>query len=407
MRIAFVDLLFSWPPQGGADVDVYHTCAGLQACGHTVHLFAARHTESRERTGFEPAALPFPATRLDFTDRTFTRRAMPARFREAVDAWHPEAVFFGFGYFLKPYVMEALAGYPAVARYYAYEPCCPRDLRRFKGGQSCSYDYLRTPDTCDRCTLEALAPEITSWHLLAWGREYWAARAFAPGYHARLIATLRRCRAVVVYNQMTKRLLEGFHDRVLVIPGGVDVGAYTVTVPTPRDRRIILMTGRVEDPVKGLGCLCRAADRLRRTREDFEVWVTRADWPDAPPGFKATGWLAPEALPDLYARADICVVPSSWDEPFGIAAAEAMAAGRPVCASRTGGLQDIVLHGETGFLFDREDDAGLAAHLARLLEDEGLRTSMGAAGRRRAEHEYDWAGIAARHYPALLEVLHS
>lgn len=405
MRIAFVDLLFSWPPQGGADADVYHTCAGLQALGHEVHLFAARRLESRERTSFEPADLPFPATRLDFTNRTMTARYMPERFRGAVDAWKPNAVFFGFGYFLKLQVMEALAHYPSVARYYAYEPFCPRDLRRFRQGAACASDFLRTPDACRQCTLDALAPEIKAWRFLEWGYDFWAARAFLPGYHARLVAALRKCRAVIVYNHMTRRLLEGIHDNVFVVPGGVHVNEYTVSEMSGHAPLVILMTGRAEDPVKGLDCLRRAVERLRRERSDFEVWVTRTDWPDAPPGFRATGWLGQRALPGVYGRADICVVPSAWDEPFGIAAAEAMAAGRPVCASRVGGLQDIVVDGETGLLFERDDDQGLAECLNRLLSDGDLRRKMGEAGRQRAVAEYDWSQVMAKHYPPILECL--
>jgi len=407
MRIAFADLLFSWPPQGGADADVFHTCREIQAIGHDVHLFAAHHIKSRERTGFDPAALPFPSTRLDFDDAAMNRKHVPARFREAVDAWRPDAVFFAFGYFLKPYVMEALAQYPSIARFYAYEPFCPRDLRRFKDGDPCPFDYLRTPDLCRRCALKSLAPEIRSWRFLAWGRDYWAARAFMPGYHARLVAALRNCRAVVVYNEMTRRLFAGFNENVFVVPGGVEAGKYTVCNKPESRPMVVLMTGRVEDPVKGLDCLVRAAVRLRRLRDDFEVWVTRSDWPDAPPGFKATGWLTPEALRDLYGQADICIVPSIWDEPFGMAAVEAMVAGRPVCASRVGGLQEIVVDGETGFLFDREDDATLADCMNRLLDDAALRKRMGMAGRARAESEYDWPRIVASHYPRILERLSS
>jgi len=401
-----VDLLFSWPPQGGADVDVYHTCAGLQALGHTVHLFAARHIESRERTGFEPDTLPFDATRLDFTNSTMTPRHVPPRFRETVDAWNPDAVFFAFGYFLKTYVMGALAHYPTVARYYAYEPFCPRDLRRFKNGESCPCNYLRTPDVCRRCALDALAPEIKTWRLLTWGRDYWVSRAFMPAYHARLLRALRTCQAVIVYNEMTKHLLDGFHDRVFIVPGGIDADRYEVSAQPQNGPLVVLVTGRVEDPVKGLDCLERAVARLRRTRHDFEVWVTRSDWVGAPPGFKATGWLAPDALPRLYQQANVCVVPSAWDEPFGIAAAEAMAAGRPVCASRVGGLQDIVVDNETGFLFDRNDDTMLAERLGRLLDAAALRGKMGAAGRRRAETVYDWKRVIEQNYPPILEALH-
>ena len=113
MRLAFVDLLFSWPPHGGADVDLYHVILGTQSLGHEVHLFAAKDVASRERASFDPEALPFPATRLDFP--AFDRVKLPKRFRASVDAWRPDAVFVAFGYFLKPYVIEALAGYPREA----------------------------------------------------------------------------------------------------------------------------------------------------------------------------------------------------------------------------------------------------------------------------------------------------
>jgi glycosyltransferase involved in cell wall biosynthesis len=148
-----------------------------------------------------------------------------------------------------------------------------------------------------------------------------------------------------------------------------------------------------------------AADLLAQNRSDFEVWVT---WPGIEPDkdyLKAVGWRDHTGIMDLYRQADICVVPSVWDEPFGLVAVEAMATGRPVCVSRVGGLQHIVQHEETGFVFDREDSATLAAQLARLLEGAELRRRMGDAGRRRAETEYDWKQVVCKHYPPLLKEL--
>ena len=80
-----------------------------------------------------------------------------------------------------------------------------------------------------------------------------------------------------------------------------------------------------------------------------------------------------------------------------------MASGRPVCASRLGGLQNIVVDGETGFLFEPGDAAGLAERLAQLLDDAELCRHMGTAGRARAEAEYDWARLIPKHYGPLLE----
>ena len=406
MRVAVVDGLFSWPPHGGADVDLYHTVQGLQQLGHEVHLFGAKIEPARERSGFDPYRLPFPATRLSVPERAVNRRDLPAAFRDAVKAWRPEVVFLGFGYFLKPYVAEALSDYPMVSRYYAYELVCPRDFLLFKDGAPCPMNYLYTPDVCRPCALAGMRREIQSWRFLSWTREYMRALAFLPGYHARVIRTLRQFKAIVVYNQMQKRQLEPLNPNVFVVPGGVDIENYPhrpAPVSDAHARKVVLMTGRAEDPIKGLQTLREAGERLARQRRDFEIRATHPDASENTDWLKGIGWHSPSSLKELYAAADICVAPSLWEEPFGLVAVEAMASGRPVCASRVGGLQDIVVHGETGFLFDRGDSSTLADSLARLLDDAGLRKRMGEAGRKRAEREYDWRRIAAVHYPLLLE----
>lgn len=409
MRLAFVDLLFSWPPNGGADVDLFHTVSQLQAAGHDVCLFGAKCDLSWERGNFDPAKLPFPASRLDFDARDINRKAMPQRFRRALDEWRPDAVFLCDGFFLKPHVVEALAPWPVIARYYAYELACPRDSHLFRNGAVCPNNYLRTPDECRRCALDGVhADEIKRWNFHAWTQEYMAARAYMPAYHARLIRSLRACRTIIVSNTIHTDQLEGFHPDVRILPGGVNTAEYACT-PVPSraagEKKIILMTGRVEDPMKGLKTLIEAGKRLAAERDDFEIHITHTDYTLNSPWLKAIGWYTPAAIRALYAAADLAVVPSIWQEPFGLVAVEAMASGRPVCASRVGGLQDIVVDGETGLLFDVEDAAGLARCLARLLDDPPMRARMGAAGRARAEAEYDWRRIIERYYPSILEGL--
>src|SRR5262249_3883815 len=74
---------------------------------------------------------------------------------------------------------------------------------------------------------------------------------------------------------------------------------------------------------------------------------------------------------------DIAVVPSHY-EAFGLAALEAMAAARPVVASDDGGLPEIVVDSETGFLVPPRDPDRLAAALRRLIDDPALRARLGA-----------------------------
>lgn len=102
------------------------------------------------------------------------------------------------------------------------------------------------------------------------------------------------------------------------------------------------------------------------------------------PGVYSTGaWphrLAIEAL----RRSLFTVAPSQWPEPFGLVALEAAAAGKPIVASDIGGLRDIVVDGETGFLVPPEDREALVGAMQRLIGDEGLRGRLGVSARERA-----------------------
>jgi len=85
----------------------------------------------------------------------------------------------------------------------------------------------------------------------------------------------------------------------------------------------------------------------------------------------------------VLAAADVVAMPS-LAEGLGVAAIEAMAAGRPVIASRIGGLPELIDDGAQGILVPPGDAAALAAALARCLDDAALRERLGGAGRLRA-----------------------
>jgi len=88
-------------------------------------------------------------------------------------------------------------------------------------------------------------------------------------------------------------------------------------------------------------------------------------------------------LPSVFAGADVFCLPTE-NEPFGLVFVEAMVAGLPVAACRSGGVPEIVLDQETGLLSELGDASNLASNLLRLLRDRELAMEMGAAGRQRA-----------------------
>ena len=106
------------------------------------------------------------------------------------------------------------------------------------------------------------------------------------------------------------------------------------------------------------------------------------------------GKVAHDELPAYYSLADVCAVPS-YSESFGLVALEAQACGTPVVASRVGGLRQIVLDGITGYTIPEHDPPAYAAALTRVLDDDALRRTLGAAGRRLAE-SYSWESTADR-----------
>lgn len=79
-------------------------------------------------------------------------------------------------------------------------------------------------------------------------------------------------------------------------------------------------------------------------------------------------FLAPQELAEFYRQCAVCVVPSRWEEPFGLTALEAIASGTPVIASGHGGLPEAV--GPCGLFFRPSDVVDLAAKIRQFLEDE-------------------------------------
>jgi alpha-maltose-1-phosphate synthase len=150
------------------------------------------------------------------------------------------------------------------------------------------------------------------------------------------------------------------------------------------------------------------AERVRRLKQEARL---RVFWiPDMLPRSEVV---------QILSHATVFICPSIY-EPFGLVNVEAMACGTPVVASAVGGIPEIVVEGETGYLvgFTPGDDvfgspadpAAFAADLAgaanRLLADPALAATMGRAARARVEAEFGWPAIAGRTaelYASLLE----
>jgi glycosyltransferase involved in cell wall biosynthesis len=108
------------------------------------------------------------------------------------------------------------------------------------------------------------------------------------------------------------------------------------------------------------------------------------------------GMIPRQQLLDLYYSSDVFAFPPIWNEGFGLPPVEAMAAGLPVVATRSGTVVETVVQGVTGFLVEKNNVEQLAGALLTLVKDDVCREAMGRAARRRVLEYFTWDGVAAR-----------
>ena len=190
--------------------------------------------------------------------------------------------------------------------------------------------------------------------------------------------------------------------KLRVIPRGVDLDEFRFRAPAPAAERAwrIGVFGRLS-PIKGQDVALQACARLLRAGHQVRLCLA-GDRPGSPARrvleelaarlgiAEAVEWLGVrQDIPALIASVDVVLMPSTYPESFGRGVIEAAAVGRPVVASRLGGLAELIEDGRNGLLVPPRDPAALAGAVERLLQSPALRRRCVVAARRRAET--DWS----------------
>lgn len=398
-RIAIIDLLFNWPPDGGARVDVKEIASRL-AGRHDVRLFVPDYRELFPR-GAIAGDLPFAVTKIPFSRYSFNLIQAPRRISRAVDDFAPDHVFVADGWYLKPYVVNALRRYRPVVRFYAYECFCLQfQGTLFRNDAPCQRSIFDGMRECLACTLR-YSKYYT--RLTLFSQEMFASLAVTPLYPRVLSRALAHASRVLCYNERIKTLVYPHQPNVTIAPSGIDTGLFSPGQAAPGGVPVVLMSSRVHDRTKGFHVFEEAVKILRAEGLEFRAVVPVAgDPPRTATPIEFIPWRRQEELPETYRSADVCVVPSVGPEPFGIVTLEAMSCGKPVVASRIGGLPTIVDDGVSGFLVPPGEATALAAKVRLLLSNEELRAGMGVAARKRAEG-FDWDRIMRDVYLPLFD----
>jgi starch synthase len=143
--------------------------------------------------------------------------------------------------------------------------------------------------------------------------------------------------------------------------------------------QLVLCAGAPDTPELGAE-VAGLVEELRKTRAGV-IWLS--------------GMLSKREVIQLLSHSTLFACPSVY-EPLGIVNLEAMACGTAVVASKVGGIPEVVADGETGLLVPPDDPDALAESITALTRDRDRAKAMGAAGRERAQSQFDWGKIAGQ-----------
>jgi len=363
-------------PVGGAEIILAGQRDLLRARGHDVAVFAS---DAALVGGLESFA--------DYTCKGTTTRAQVAlscfnpwsakALAGAMADFRPDVVHVKmFLWQLSPSILRQLEGRPAIYTIVTYKAICPKGTKILPDGRRCTH-----PAGAACLSQGCLTPQ--SWVVLMLQRRLWLKRKN------------NFTRFVTVSQTMRRRLEESGIGPCHVIPNGCPTRPPRGELSsTP----LFVYAGRLS-PEKGVGTLLQAM-RVVRERSPEAMLLIAGDGPergslekfatdfDLRKHVRFLGNLGRAEMEVVFAPAWAQIVPSLWEEPFGVVTIEAMMRGTAVIATDHGGPAECVVVEETGLLFEPGNAAALAASIVRLAEDMPLCEQMGWAGRALALTDY-------------------
>jgi glycosyltransferase involved in cell wall biosynthesis len=350
---------------GGAEHVALGLRDGLRARGHDARLFSSTA---------QPLPLPIVADDTCLGTMSPLRRVLQVanpsalrRLRAVVASYRPDVVHLRmFMTQLSPLVLQALQGTPTVLHLVNYDLVCPLNTKVLPDGSRCEYSAGRICRSTGCVPLAGVARFEMQRFLWRRGRRAVGLIAANSHWVARRLASEGVPVDAVVWNGVPEAPPRApladpptisFAGR-LWPKKGVDV-LLRAMANVPTGRLLIAGDGPERGSLEELASSLGLSSRVR-----------------------FLGHLPRETLESELGPAWVHVVPSVWEEPFGISAAEALMRGTAVVASGAGGVSELVLEGRTGLLVPPADESALAEALVRVLADRRLAERLGSEARR-------------------------
>ncbi len=201
-----------------------------------------------------------------------------------------------------------------------------------------------------------------------------------------------------------RQLAPEITPRSSVIYNGLEMPCLPST-PLPFKPPLLLCIGRINQE-KGFDLAIHALSDIQKVFPDIHLVIAgegneklsleqQAAALGLMDSIEFLGWCPPGNIPALINTATVLLVPSRCQEPFGLVALQAAQMARPVVAARTGGLPEVVIHNETGLLFEKESSSELAEQVIFLLQNMATAISIGQTAQKRAEQEFSLERVVA------------
>ncbi len=257
------------------------------------------------------------------------------------------------------------------------------------------------------------------------GVPFWRSPTWARTIYETLDVTVSKTilRGILAHSQFQKQLYLATgipEERIRVVPHCIDTNRIDEVNGEPAEdssaaeSKSVLFVGHLE-AWKGVNELLAAAETAARETPLKLRFVGRGPLErqvKAASGNRGAGrnlsidllpWTSPPKLFGIMRRADIIAVPSCV-ELFGMTALEAMALGKPVVATKYGGIAEVVRHERDGLLVDPFNRREFSEALVRLANDDAMRRRMGESGRERVRVEYDVGAVVPKFVRAMEEM---
>lgn len=370
MRILMVNNIAS--KHGGAETMIAQLRSGLEAEGHEVRVIAGSEKGNGENIAdatfktFRPGSLIF---RLMYVCNPFAYSVLRRELRD----FDPDIVHLHLISKASPFILPLFKDYPTILTIHdhtLFDPTRIQDVPLLAKYRHTFSDYFIDGPSV-RFYMEKL--------------RFFLLRRFA-GNVDRVFACSK------YYADCAKS--SGIFSNIRTLHNGITLRKY---VPL-QNKRNVLFVGRLSED-KGASVLIDAAVMLREQYPDMHVDIVgggkqlkalrkKVEEIGAAGNITVWGHRSAADIAKFYEDASMVVVPSICPDNLPTVCIEAMATGRPVIASRTGGLPELIDNGATGLLVPPSDASALADSIHMLFDDPALMAQMGLSGRKKAEHEF-------------------